>query len=111
MLISWTIEDKKQHLLAQKVRMFVLDEADVMIGIQGHQDQSIRFCWQTNMNTSESLPEKYCTINNAKNQREIILRLFQGLILSKYYSGGGGGGRPGKMRNEVLWEEIKKKGA
>jgi len=26
----------------RKVRMFVLDEADVMIGIQGHQDQSIR---------------------------------------------------------------------
>ncbi len=26
----------------KKIRVFVLDEADVMIGIQGHQDQSIR---------------------------------------------------------------------
>lgn len=27
---------------AKKIRVFVLDEADVMIDTQGHQDQSIR---------------------------------------------------------------------
>lgn len=33
---------KFRHLDLKKVRVFVLDEADVMIDTQGHQDQSIR---------------------------------------------------------------------
>lgn len=33
---------KKKVIDPKKVRVFVLDEADVMIGMQGHQDQSIR---------------------------------------------------------------------
>lgn len=33
---------KKKVVDPKKVRVFVLDEADVMIGMQGHQDQSIR---------------------------------------------------------------------
>lgn len=33
---------KKKLIDPKKIRVFVLDEADVLIGIQGHQDQCIR---------------------------------------------------------------------
>lgn len=39
-VIDWTI--KRRVLDPKKLSVFVLDEADVMIAMQGHQDQSIR---------------------------------------------------------------------
>ena len=39
-LLDWIMRHKV--LDSKKVKMFVLDEADVMIALQGHQDQSIR---------------------------------------------------------------------
>lgn len=33
---------KKKVIDPKKIQVFVLDEADVMIAMQGHQDQSIR---------------------------------------------------------------------
>ena len=39
-MLDWCI---KFHFVdMNKIRVFVLDEADVMIATQGHQDQSIR---------------------------------------------------------------------
>lgn len=39
-LLDWILRHKV--LDPKKIKMFVLDEADVMIALQGHQDQSIR---------------------------------------------------------------------
>ena len=39
-LLDWILRSKV--LDPKKIKMFVLDEADVMIALQGHQDQSIR---------------------------------------------------------------------
>ena len=39
-VLDWAMKLKVFDM--KKIRVFVLDEADVMIGIQGHQDQSIR---------------------------------------------------------------------
>lgn len=39
-LLEWILRYKV--LQPEKIKMFVLDEADVMIALQGHQDQSIR---------------------------------------------------------------------
>ena len=39
-VLDWCIKQRVVDL--KKVRVFVLDEADVMIDTQGHQDQSIR---------------------------------------------------------------------
>lgn len=39
-VMDWCI--KFRVFDAKKIRVFVLDEADVMIDTQGHQDQSIR---------------------------------------------------------------------
>ena len=39
-VLDWGI--KLRVIDLKKVRVFVLDEADVMIDTQGHQDQSIR---------------------------------------------------------------------
>ena len=39
-LLDWIL---RHHVIdPKKIKMFVLDEADVMIALQGHQDQSIR---------------------------------------------------------------------
>ena len=39
-LLDWILRNRA--LDPKKIKMFVLDEADVMIAQQGHQDQSIR---------------------------------------------------------------------
>ena len=39
-LLDWTIKFKVLDM--SKIKVFVLDEADVMIATQGHQDQCIR---------------------------------------------------------------------
>ena len=39
-MLDWMFRQKAVD--PKKIKMFVLDEADVMIAIQGHQDQSIR---------------------------------------------------------------------
>ena len=39
-LLDWLLRHKVMD--PKKIKMFVLDEADVMIALQGHQDQSIR---------------------------------------------------------------------
>ena len=39
-LLDWILRHKV--IDPKKIKMFVLDEADVMIALQGHQDQSIR---------------------------------------------------------------------
>ena len=39
-LLDWCVKFKAVNM--QSIRVFVLDEADVMISQQGHQDQSIR---------------------------------------------------------------------
>ena len=39
-LLDWILRNRV--LDPKKIKMFVLDEADVMIALQGHQDQSIR---------------------------------------------------------------------
>lgn len=39
-LLDWILRHKV--IDSKKIKMFVLDEADVMIALQGHQDQSIR---------------------------------------------------------------------
>ena len=39
-VLDWAMKFKAFDM--KKIKVFVLDEADVMIGIQGHQDQSIR---------------------------------------------------------------------
>ena len=39
-LLDWILRHKV--LDPKKIKMFVLDEADVMIALKGHQDQSIR---------------------------------------------------------------------
>ncbi|KAJ3586466.1 hypothetical protein NHX12_012864 [Muraenolepis orangiensis] len=39
-VLDWAL--KLKVFDPKKIRLFVLDEADIMIGIQGHQDQSIR---------------------------------------------------------------------
>ena len=39
-LLDWIL--RHRVLDPKKIKMFVLDEADVMIALQGHQDQSIR---------------------------------------------------------------------
>ena len=39
-LMDWAIKMKVIDL--KKIKVFVLDEADVMIATQGHQDQSLR---------------------------------------------------------------------
>ncbi len=39
-MLDWTV--KFRAFDPSKVKVFVLDEADVMISQQGHQDQSIR---------------------------------------------------------------------
>jgi len=39
-LFGWIL---RHHVIdPKKIKMFVLDEADVMIALQGHHDQSIR---------------------------------------------------------------------
>lgn len=48
-LLDWTLKFKAFDL--KKIKVFVLDEADVMIAAQGHQDQSIRI--HRNLNTSD----------------------------------------------------------
>ena len=39
-LLDWIL--RHRVIDSKKIKMFVLDEADVMIALQGHQDQSIR---------------------------------------------------------------------
>ena len=39
-VLDWSVKFRAIDL--KKIRVFVLDEADVMIDTQGHQDQSIR---------------------------------------------------------------------
>jgi ATP-dependent RNA helicase DDX19/DBP5 len=39
-VMDWALRFKALQL--EKIRVFVLDEADVMISMQGHQDQSVR---------------------------------------------------------------------
>lgn len=39
-VVDWALKFKFFDL--KKIRVFVLDEADVMIATQGHQDQSLR---------------------------------------------------------------------
>ena len=39
-LLDWIL--RHRVIDTKKIKMFVLDEADVMIALQGHQDQSIR---------------------------------------------------------------------
>ena len=39
-LLDWILHRKV--LDPKKIKMFVLDDADVMIALQGHQDQAIR---------------------------------------------------------------------
>ena len=39
---STRLDSRQPSLDPKKIKMFVLDEADVMIAQQGHQDQSIR---------------------------------------------------------------------
>ena len=39
-VLDWIIRHRKFD--PKKISVFVLDEADVMIALQGHQDQSIR---------------------------------------------------------------------
>ena len=56
----------------KKIKMFVLDEADVMIALQGHQDQSIRI--QKSVN--------YCYRARSITWHQIFLEdYFQGLPL------------------------------
>ena len=46
-VLDWSLKFKFFDL--KKIKVFVLDEADVMIATQGHQDQSIRI--QKNLST------------------------------------------------------------
>ena len=39
-MLDWAVKFKTIEM--KKIKVFVLDEADVMIDTQGHQDQSIR---------------------------------------------------------------------
>ena len=39
-MLDWIFRHKAVD--PRKIKMFVLDEADLMIAIQGHQDQSMR---------------------------------------------------------------------
>ncbi len=47
-VLDWTLKFRFFDL--RKIRVFVLDEADVMIATQGHQDQSIRVHKQLSTN-------------------------------------------------------------
>ena len=49
-VLDWTLKFKFFDL--EKISVFVLDEADVMIATQGHQDQSIRIHKKLNKNCS-----------------------------------------------------------
>ena len=42
-ILDWIL--RHRALDPKKIKMFVLDEADVMIALQGHQDQSLRIYW------------------------------------------------------------------
>lgn len=52
-MLDWC--SKFKFIDPKKIRVFVLDEADVMIATQGHQDQSIRI---------QRYKETHCQINN-----------------------------------------------
>ena len=41
-LLDWIL--RHRVIDSKKIKMFVLDEADLMIALAGHQDQSIRIC-------------------------------------------------------------------
>ena len=41
-MLDWIL--RHRALDPKRVKMFVLDEADVMLVLQGYQDQSIRIC-------------------------------------------------------------------
>ena len=57
-LLDWIL--RHRVIDPKKIKMFVLDEADVIIALQGHQDQSIRihksvnYCYRATMSDKSS---------------------------------------------------------